>query len=618
MRQWFSGGSAPRVGYELADQITASMSAPLTALDSHYEKLFELAERKARNIKLNLYTKARLANSFKWRLLESGMDQVVAEQMTNALVMHLSRRTSMSGALERGSRNPDRAVDTHTLLQRGKRRLAEGAYQDAVGIYREVLDLGVVRANVFNDLAVALSRVGQFAEAEQRLRQAIDLEPEMPEAHCNLGNILRWRGDLQAAEPCLRRALKLKPNYVEALISLAFVLALTGRLPEAKRRFEKVLKRAPAQADAMFGLGQIAHFEGRFEDAERWFDMALKASPNMVNAWSALVRLKKMGADDQGWLEKAEQLAAKGLEPLAEANIRFAIGKYHDDVSDFESAFDNFKRANELLTMVAVPYNRSERERLVRDLVRSHTRRSMANAVDDGSNSELPVFVVGMMRSGTSLAEQILASHPNIQGVGELEFWNNAVRKYQDEVRRAPLPATVRTQLADEYLGLLMERAAGARRVIDKTTLNSDYMGIIHTVFPKARFILMQRDPIDTCLSCYFQQFRAALNFTMDLSNLAHYYHEHRRLEKHWLETLPPDSILKVPYADLVEQPEAWMRRMTEFLGLEWNGSLLSFHDTKRAVLTASAWHVRQRIYKDSVGRWRNYERHIGPLRKLR
>ncbi|MHB1828698.1 MAG: sulfotransferase family protein, partial [Steroidobacteraceae bacterium] len=169
-----------------------------------------------------------------------------------------------------------------------------------------------------------------------------------------------------------------------------------------------------------------------------------------------------------------------------------------------------------------------------------------------------------------------------------------------------------------EYLKILERQPAAAERVVDKSTYNSDHLGIIHLAFPNARILYLRRDPLDVCLSCYFQQFATAANFTLDLADLAHYYREHHRVVAHWRSVLPQDVFLEVPYAQLVADQETWSRRIMEFIGLEWDPVVLQFHKTERAVLTASHWQVRQKIYTSSVGRWKNYEKFIGPLLKLR
>jgi hypothetical protein len=223
-----------------------------------------------------------------------------------------------------------------------------------------------------------------------------------------------------------------------------------------------------------------------------------------------------------------------------------------------------------------------------------------------------------MPRSGTSLVEQIIASHPVAFGAGELPFWDEAVTVHSAEVRQGMLNEATRQKLAEAYLRVLANHSTDALHVVDKTPINADFLGVIHSVFPNARIIYMQRDPIDTCLSCYFQQFMTGLNFTLDLSDLAHYYREHQRLMTHWRAALPPGSILDVPYAELVADQETWTRKILEFLGLEWDERCLEFHKIKRSVVTASAWQVRQKIYGNSVDRWRNYEKFIGPLKGLR
>jgi hypothetical protein len=222
-----------------------------------------------------------------------------------------------------------------------------------------------------------------------------------------------------------------------------------------------------------------------------------------------------------------------------------------------------------------------------------------------------------MPRSGTSLAEQIIATHPAAYGAGELQFWDRLI--FEDAaIRKSILGEPARAQLAEQYLGVLQKLSANALRVVDKSPENSDFLGVIYSVFPNARVIYMQRDPIDTCLSCYFQHFLTGLNFTFDLSDLAHYYREHQRIMTHWRAVLPPGFILDVPYEQLVGDPEVWSRKMLDFIGLEWDARCLEFHNTERQVVTASAWQVRQKIYKNSVARWRNYENFIGPLKALR
>ncbi|HEX8783965.1 MAG TPA: sulfotransferase, partial [Steroidobacteraceae bacterium] len=189
---------------------------------------------------------------------------------------------------------------------------------------------------------------------------------------------------------------------------------------------------------------------------------------------------------------------------------------------------------------------------------------------------------------------------------------------HMTRLQHEPPDGATRRRLAEKYLRVLARQFPDARRVVDKSPFNSDILGILHAVFPHARFIYVQRDPIDTCLSCYFQSFPASLNFTQDLSDLTDYYRQHRRLIKHWRGSLPAGTLLDVPYEELVADQEGWTRRIMEFLGLEWSQQTLDFDKTDRPVLTASFWQVRQKIYTTSVGRWRNYEKFIRPLLDLK
>jgi tetratricopeptide (TPR) repeat protein len=401
-------------------------------------------------------------------------------------------------------------------------------------------------------------------------------------------------------------------------VSLGLTLVLLGRLREAAECFESALRMSASHPGALVGLGRIASLEGRFDEAEMQFRRALAVDKKLPTAWAGLVQLRRMTAADGDWLQGAEQIASSGIPPGEEADLRFAIGKYCDDNGQFERAFKSFKRGNELLRMSAERYDRLLRTRFVDDLIRLYPGESFATSGAGASTSARPVFVTGMMRSGTTLVEQIISSHHSAHGAGELPFWAHAFAKHEPLIRRGEIDEALRKKLADQYLKLLERCSPNALRVTDKSNANVDYLGLIHSVLPNARILYVRRDPIDTCLSCYFNQFSSAQSFTMDLGDLAHYYREHRRLMAHWRSVLPRGVMMEVPYAELVESQEKWTRKILEFIGLEWDERCMEYHTASRPVLTASFWQVRQRLYSDSVERWRRYEKFIGPLRDLR
>lgn len=624
---WLNARQAAEIGMALADEFAprakaAESTPPQSRAPGSMEKLLDRAETDVRPLQLNFYQKAKFANAFKWRLIENGIEREIADNVTHSLVLHLSQiqaSTPRHGLPAEPASSPGKP-NAQQLFHRGNKCHAQGAYAEAVALYEEVIELDPVHAEALNNLGSALSHLGRYEEAERCFREAMTIKPNFPDPHINLGKLLRQKSYLADSEALLRRALRLRPNDLDARIDLGLTLVFRGRLRDARACFAKVLKASPRNVHALFGMGQIELVEGRFEEAEATYKRILEINPKMTNALAALVNTRKMTNADAGWLtsaeERAEDLAKRAIHPFEEANLRFSIGKYCDDVNDFARAFENFKRGNQLLKAAAEDYDRKERSRVINDLIRTYSREAIARIGAAGSSSAKPVFVVGMPRSGTSLAEQIIASHPAAHGAGELDFWAALITKDPGLTGRI-LDEANRPAVAEEYLRILEGFSGTASRVIDKAPVNSDFLGLIYSVFPNARIIYMQRDPIDTCLSCYFQQFLMGINFAFDLSDLVHYYREHQRLIAHWRAVLPPGFILDVPYEELVSDPEAWSRKMLDFIGLEWDPRCLEFHANKRQVTTASAWQVRQRIYKSSMARWRNYEQFIGPLKAL-
>jgi tetratricopeptide (TPR) repeat protein len=623
--QWFNAREAAATGASLADELDPKAAATLMAAGgkataSALQDFLERAERIVGALELNFYKRAKLANSFKWRLLEKGVDKPTADAVTNALVMHLLTNSSDATAyseLDDASTEPDSSGSVKQLLVRGNACFARGEYSEALSLYEKLATLKPRHADALNNIGATLCRLNRFHEAQDYLQRAIKLRPEFPEALFCLGVVQNWQGLYPEAERSLRRALKSKPSHADARSLLGAVLAFEGRLREAEIQLGKALKIDPRNADAMVGMGEVARMDGRFADAESSFRRALAINPSMPGAWAALAMLRKMSVSDGAWLDRASEIAASGIPPTGEAALRFSIGKYHDDIGEYARAFESYRQANDLARSVARPYSRDAHEHFVDDLIRVQTREAILPLPDAGSDSARPVFIVGMLRSGSTLAEQIIASHPSAKGAGEQGFWSNAGRKYEAEIRSGPLDQALRAKLAEDYLGVLAAASSDALRVVDKALINADYLGVIHSVFPNARIIYMKRNPIDTCLSCYFQQFSQAFTFSLDLSDLAQYYRQHHRLMAHWRKVLPPGSILDVPYEGLVADQRAWTARMLEFIGLEWDDRCLDFQKTDRAVGTASAWQVRQRIYQDSVARWRHYEKFIKPLMSL-
>jgi len=492
-----------------------------------------------------------------------------------------------------------------------------GRLDEAAASYRRALDIKPDYAQAHNNLANALRGLGRLDEAAASCRRALDIEPQYAEAHVNLGVVLRDSGRLVEAAASYRRALEIKPDLAEAHSNLGIVQRVQGRIAEAQASCRRALAINPNAASATVFLAELHADEGEFAEAEALFKRAISVDPDSPQAWAGIARLRKMTDGDAAWLAEAQRIAGLPLPPRPEAYLRYAIGKYFDDVKSYEQAFLNFQRANELTKRYGVKHDRQQLTQAVDRMTRFYDRAWINQARIDANPSQRPIFIVGMPRSGTTLAEQILASHPKVAGVGELPFWNDAAAAYKTTAPDGGTNGGMISKLAEDYLRLLAELAPDALRVIDKMPANFLFLGLIHAALPNARILHMRRNPIYTCLSIYFQHFEVAYSYASDLEDLAHYYTEYSRVMEHWRSTLPENAILDVSYEGLVEDQEAWSRKMLEFIGLPWDPICLEFHRTDRTVITASKWQVRQKISKSSVGRWRNYEKFVGPLLPL-
>jgi tetratricopeptide (TPR) repeat protein len=513
----------------------------------------------------------------------------------------------------------DSAPAHHSMA---KARLSQQRLEEAVEHGRRAIALDAGCAEAHNTLGIGLAKLGRFDEALASFGVAVNLKPDLVEARLNLAAALRSIGHLGEAETAYRRVLQWSAKSVSAQVGLAMVLRLQRRGEECESCCRRALDIDPKSTAALAVLAELRADTGHFSEAEELHRRILLMDGNAFESLAALSQLRRMTEADAEWLAAAEQCIAAPLPPRRELTLRYAMGKYFDDTRDFDRAFVHYRRANELSVQCAPRHDRSGLARTVDLIVRSQHRNWMTSKQAAGNPSQQPVFIVGMLRSGTTLAEQILASHPGVFGAGELTYFGtDAAAAYVSAAAGGAdldFAASQLHRLSGGYLELLQRMSGGRQRVVNKWPTNFFFLGLIRAALPAARIIHMQRDPRDTCLSIYFQQFEAANTYANDLEDLAHYYGEYQRLMHHWASTLPKNAMLQVPYEQLVEDPETWSRRMVEFLGLEWNVRCLDFHRTERAVVTASRWQVRQSMSKSAVGRWRNYERYLGPLAPLR
>jgi len=505
----------------------------------------------------------------------------------------------------------------------GQACLRLGQYGKAEASCRRAIQLQPSSAAAHNSLGNVLSKLDP-QEAIASYRTALALSPQFIEAWLNLANTLRGLGRLEEALHNYQSALAIDPNFAPAHIELATTLRLQGRTAECEAACHLALRIAPESAGALAVLAELRADVGRFSDAQELFQSAISKDPESVEAWAGLARIRRMTKADADWLSGVQNLVARGLPPRREMTLRYAIGKYFDDIKGFPEAFRNFQRANELARRSAPEHDRQRHQRSIDSIIHSHDAawlQQQRRGVTPDRLTTRPVFIVGMLRSGTSLAEQILASHPAVFGAGELPFWSTELNSQLISAfaRNSPLHTSDDrlTAASEAYLQLLNRFPSGAARVLDKMPTNYLALGLIHAVFPEARIIHMQRHPIDTCLSIYFQHFEAANAYTHDLEDLADYYRGYRRLMEHWRAVLPAGAILDVSYEQLVADTPRWTRAILEFLSLPWDPRCLEFQRTPRTVVTASKWQVRQPIDRGSVDRWRRYQQFLEPLLTL-
>ena len=494
----------------------------------------------------------------------------------------------------------------------------QGDFAAAVASCRRAVALDPLSAQSHSNLGNALRGIGQFEAAEAAHRQAVQLDPAAAEVQINLANVLLELRRWEEAAACYRRAIELNPRLVAAYRGLALSLHFGGDADAAIASYHDALALSPNEAMLWNELGRCILVLGRFDEAVEAFRRAVAIEPDLTDAYRNLANCRRLAADDQE-MSRIAALAARIDLPIDErAAAGFAVGKALDDADRYDDAFAAYDSANRFYREArAAAGNRFDAAGLACEIDRSIADFNLAFFTmvrGWGNPSEVPVFIVGMPRSGTSLVEQIAASHSRVFGAGELSNIGEAAA----ELGPADAPwtqATVR-RVADAQLERSRRLGGSADRVIDKMPDNIFQLGVIATLYPAARIIFCRRDPRDVGVSCFFQKFAAGLMmFSYDLADCGQRIRETERIAAHWHRVLPL-RCLDIQYESLIADLEGESRRLIEFLGLPWEPACLEFHRTARTVRTASLWQVRQPLYNRSVGRWRHYQRHLGSLLK--
>jgi tetratricopeptide (TPR) repeat protein len=492
-----------------------------------------------------------------------------------------------------------------------------GREEEAIGCFKKAIEIMPGNFEAHNNLGNTFLGLAKPDEAIKHYEQALALKPDYAEARSNLGNALKYSGRPEDAVAHYEQAIAIRPDFAMAHYNLGTVLDELGRPQEAIARFERALAIRPDYAEAHNNLGNALDEVGRHEEAIRHYERAIAIRPDYAEAHRNVTRLKP----DPEQAPVLEALLERPSLPEADAiHCHFALGNLFHYREEFGKAFEHYEKGN-AIKRKSVVFDADKYSAFIDRLIAVHSRDYIRQTGACGSDSELPVFIVGMPRSGTSLVEQILASHPDVYGAGELAALVHVEEAIENRFEGSmPYPecmslldASAAREFARQYLGELEKRSREAKRVTDKLPSNFRRVGLIKTIFPNARIIHCQRNAMDTCTSNFLNYFAYGNEYSFNLDELGRYYLDYQRLMNHWDELFSAE-ILSVQYEELVTDQEQVSRRMIEYIGLQWDDRCLEFHKNERAVNRFSSRQVRSPVYTRSVERWRRYEQQLAPL----
>jgi len=496
--------------------------------------------------------------------------------------------------------------------------LEAGRAADALPEFDNVLAQDAACADAHYGRGRAAFALKQPAEADASYAEATRLAPGDSEAMFWHARALQALGDRAGAIEKLHAALTVSPDYLEAYCDIGTLLAEAADMDNAMRAYGNALQIDASNAVALNGLGTLQSALGHRGEAEESFRAALASDPQLVIAHCNLAEIKRFDSFDEDATALGEQVDRPEITEEEQAQLGFALGKVYEDLGKYDEAFSRFSAANQLYR-AGLEYDPDDDEALATAMIGGFDAAAVARFRDKGAGCDdaMPIFVLGMPRSATTLIEQILASHSAVHGAGELDVFEALLgENVADLEALAELEAATLSDLGQAYVSALSELApAGTAHVVDKMPTNFLFLGPIASALPRAKIIHCVRDPLDVCLSCYKRLFSHRHPYSYDLEELGRFYKLYERLIDHWRAVFP-DRIVDVVYEDLIADPESETRRVIAACGLDWEDSCLAFHETERPVLTNPEG-VRQPIYKDAVRRWEKYESHLGPLMEI-
>ena len=497
----------------------------------------------------------------------------------------------------------------------------------ALGRTDEALQLFEAVRETFADDAVFLSNFGNALVAAKRsdegvkvLMRAVALSPDSDLFRINLAKALIEAKRADEAVAVLRDGPG-GSDRIELAAQLGNALLSAGRYEDCVEALRRARQAGRADGDDLHNLATALQMLGAMEEAQLVYREAIaRGSKATAASRRQLASIVDFRGAELELEELRRALDQPGIAPLDRAEIHLGLAKALDDIGEYEEAFTHLQAGNQLIRMT-IDYSAAKNTAFVDRSIETFTRPMLAERRDWGSTSTRPIFILGMPRSGTTLVEQIICTHPEVHGAGELlaisEIFRGLGKVISPDTGMPRIAAQMTPDLtrksAETYLATIAALDGQSRFVSDKMPFNFRYLGFISLLFPEARIIHTVRHPLDVGVSCHFARFSDQLQFSFNMSEIGRYTADYQRLMEHWHQVVA-NEILTVNYDTLIADQEGQTRRLLEFCGLEWDDRCLEFHRTERPVLTASNWQVRQPLYATSVGRWRRYREWLGPM----
>jgi tetratricopeptide (TPR) repeat protein len=512
----------------------------------------------------------------------------------------------------------------HKLLAQAVERLQEKEYEEAERMCREILRSYPGNVEALRLLGRLAERQNRVGIAERQYRKALGIAPDYTGVIVDLAKLLRDDDRFEEAIACFRQAIEMEPGNARLYDLLANALAPAALTYEAIEAHQKAIELNPKLSHAWLGLGHMLKTVGRQKEAIEAYHQCYELEPDIGAIQWSLANLKTYHFNDEEIEDMEAKVERNDLEVESEVNFLFALAKAWEDRKEYDRAWHYYDEGNSKRRMEEI-YDAAETETVNDMIIDVFSKELLEKNTGAGNTDPSPIFVIGLPRSGSTLIEQILASHSLVEGTSELPYVTRIIRSLNrnraDGVNYPKAVAELDSRhfaaMGQDYINFCqMHRTEGKQHFIDKNPNNFPSVGFMHLMLPKAKIIDARRHPMDACFSCYRQLFAKGQPFTYDLTDLGEYYLQYQRMMDYWHEVLP-GRVLTVQYEEVVTDFENQVRRLLEYCGLPFEEGCLNFYDTDRPVRTASSEQVRQPIYTQSLGRWHYYEQHLDELKEV-